>query len=66
MLEDIIYYKDEDIIITEVYTIVFDSSNTSTIRVSYKSGMRGLGPCGGGAVPSTLTIDFLGFSHKIS
>ena len=30
MPEDIIYYKDENIIITEVYTIVFDSSNTST------------------------------------
>lgn len=32
MPEDIIYYKDENIIITEVYTIVFDSSDTSTIR----------------------------------
>ena len=30
MTEDIISYKDENIIITEVYTIVFDSSNTST------------------------------------
>ena len=30
MTEDIIYYKNENIIITEVYTIVFDSSNTST------------------------------------
>lgn len=30
---DIIYYKDENIIITEVYTIVFDNSSTSTIRM---------------------------------
>ena len=30
MPEDIIYYKDDNIIITEVYTIVFDSSRTST------------------------------------
>lgn len=63
---EIVFYQDKNIIITEVYTIVFDSSNTSTIRVSYKSGMRGLGPCGGGAVPSTLTISFLGFNQKIS
>ena len=27
---EIIFYQDEDIIITEVYTIVFDSSDTST------------------------------------
>ena len=33
MPEDIVYYKDENIIITEVYTIVFDSSDTSTIRM---------------------------------
>jgi hypothetical protein len=33
MPEDIIYYKDEEIIITEVYTIVFDSSDTSIIRM---------------------------------
>lgn len=33
MPEEIVYYKDEDVIITEVYTIVFSSSNTSTIRM---------------------------------
>lgn len=27
---EIIFYHDKNIIITEVYTIVFDSSNTST------------------------------------
>lgn len=32
MPEDVVYYKDKNIITTEVYTIVFDSSNTSTIR----------------------------------
>lgn len=30
MPEDIIYYKNDNVIVTEVYTIVFDSSNTST------------------------------------
>ena len=34
MPEDIIYYKDENIIITEVYTIVFDSRDTSTSSTS--------------------------------
>ena len=29
---EIVFYQDKNIIITEVYTIVFDSSNTSTIR----------------------------------
>lgn len=38
MPEDIIYYKDENIIITEVYTIVFDSSDTSTNQVVGKLG----------------------------
>ena len=30
---EIIFYHDKNIIITEVYTIVFDSSRTSTIRM---------------------------------
>ena len=38
MPEDIIYYKDDNIIITEVYTIVFDSSSTSTNQVVGKLG----------------------------
>lgn len=29
---EIVFYQDKNIIITEVYTIVFGSSNTSTIR----------------------------------
>ena len=29
---EIVFYQDKNIIITEVYTIVFDGSNTSTIR----------------------------------
>lgn len=29
---EVVFYHDKNIIITEVYTIVFDSSNTSTIR----------------------------------
>ena len=29
---EIIFYQDKNIIITEVYTIVFNSSDTSTIR----------------------------------
>ena len=27
---EVVFYQDENIIITEVYTIVFDSSKTST------------------------------------
>lgn len=29
---EIVFYHDKNIIITEVYTIVFGNSNTSTIR----------------------------------
>ena len=30
---EIVFYQDKNIIITEVYTVVFGSSNTSTIRM---------------------------------
>lgn len=47
MPEDIIYYKDEDIVITEVYTIVFNSSDTSTNQgVAQLGRAPGLGPGG--------------------
>ena len=29
---EIVFYQDKNIIITEVYTVVFDSNNTSSIR----------------------------------
>lgn len=35
---EIVFYQDENIIITEVYTIVFDSSSTSTNQVVGKLG----------------------------
>lgn len=30
---EIVFYQDKNTIITEVYTVVFDSSDTSTIRM---------------------------------
>lgn len=35
---EIVFYHDKKIIITEVYTIVFDSSRTSTNQVVGKLG----------------------------
>ena len=29
---EIVFYQDKNTIITEVYTVVFDSNNTSSIR----------------------------------